>query len=159
MTDLRDPFAPLQVDRESSRADSAAPPESPTRIFWRQLKKSPIAIVGGAVLLVFYLLAVVAPFVAPYSEEEMDRRRYFHPPQPLHWVDSSGSLHLRPFIRQTRLANASAFRYEEIPTEERPVRLFVRGAEYRLLGLFSSNLHLFGVDDGRIYLLGTDSFG
>ena len=94
--------------------------ESPARIFWRQLKKSPLAIVGGAVLLVFYLLALFAPFVAPYSEEEMDRRRYFHPPQSLHWVDRTGAFHLRPFVRETRLANPSAFRYEEIRSEEQP---------------------------------------
>ena len=159
MTDRRDPLAPLELDRDAARADSSTPPESPTRIFWRQLKKSPIAIVGGAVLLLFYLLATLAPFVAPYSEEEMDRQRYFHPPHSLHLVDQSGAFHLRPFIRQTRLANPSAFRYEEIPSEERPIRFFVRGAGYRVLGLFSSNVHLFGVDDGRIYLLGTDSFG
>jgi peptide/nickel transport system permease protein len=154
-----DPFAPLELDRDSSRADTSAPPESPGRIFWRQLKKSPLAIIGGAVLLVFYLLAIVAPFVAPYSEEEMDRRRYFHPPHMLHFVDSSGTLHLRPFIRETRLANPAAFRYEEIEGQERPVRFFVRGSDYTILGLLSSNVHLFGVDDGRIYLLGTDSFG
>ena len=74
---LEDPFAPLVVDRDSSGADTSAPPESPGRIFWRQLKKSPLAIIGGALLLLFYILAIVAPFVAPYSEEEMDRRRYF----------------------------------------------------------------------------------
>lgn len=159
MTDQRDPLAPLELDPDASRADSATPPESPTRIFWRQLKKSPIAIIGGAVLLSFYLLALVAPFVAPYSEEEMDRQRYFHPPHSLHLVDSAGSFHLRPFIRQTRLANPSAFRYEEVPAEERPLRFFVRGADYRILGVFTSNVHLFGVDDGRIYLMGTDSFG
>jgi len=159
MTDLRDPLAPLEIDRESSRADRATPPESPARIFWRQLKKSPLAIAGGAVLLSFYLLAFLAPFVAPYSEEEMDRRRYFHPPHSLHWIDDGGTFHLRPFIRQTRLANPAAFRYEEVRSEERPVRFMVRGAEYKLFGLFPSTLHLFGVEDGRIYLLGTDSFG
>jgi peptide/nickel transport system permease protein len=110
-------------------------------------------------LLFFYALAIVAPFVAPYSEDEMDRQRYFHPPQTLHWIDSSGTFHLRPFVRDTRLANPSAFRYEEVEGQERPVRFFVRGAEYSILGLFRSQLHLFGVDDGRIYLLGTDSFG
>jgi len=154
-----DPLGTLVLDRDSSRADSAAPPESPTRIFWRHLKKSPLAIIGGAVLLVFYVLAIVAPFVAPYSEEEMDRRRYFHPPHSVHVVDHAGAFHLRPFVRETRLANPSAFRYEEIESEEHPIRFFVRGAEYRILGLFSSNVHLFGVENGRIYLLGTDSFG
>jgi peptide/nickel transport system permease protein len=154
-----DPFAPLTVDRETSRADSGAPPQSPARIFWRQMRRSPLAIAGGAILVLFYLLAIFAPFVAPYSEEEMDRQRYFHPPQTIRWVDSSGSLHLRPLVRQTRLANPSAFRYEEVDSQERPIRFFVRGAGYTILGLFSSNVHLFGVDDGRIYLLGTDSFG
>src|SRR6478609_9734090 len=93
------PLGTLVLDRDSSRADSAAPPESPTRIFWRHLKKSPLAIIGGGVLLAFYLLAIVAPFVAPYSEEEMDRRRYFHPPHSIHFFDRAGSFHLRPFVR------------------------------------------------------------
>jgi peptide/nickel transport system permease protein len=154
-----DPFAPLTVDRESSRADSATPPQSPARIFWRELKKSPLAIAGGAVLVLFYLLAVLAPMIAPYSQEEMDRRRYFHPPHSIHWVDSAGSLHFRPFVRDTRLANAAAFRYEEEPTRELPIRFFVRASDYTILGLFHSNVHLFGVDAGRIFLLGTDSFG
>ena len=158
--DRHDPLAPLVLDPAESRADTATPPESPTTIFWRQLKKSPLAIIGGSVLLLFYLLAIVAPFVAPYTEEEMDRRRYFHPPHSLHLVDRNGTFHLRPFVRETRLANPQQFRYEEIETEERPLRFFVRGASYTMLGLISSNLHLFGVDNGsRVYLLGTDSFG
>ena len=60
----------------------------------------------------------------------MDRRRYFHPPQPMHFVDRTGAFHLRPFVRETRLANPSAFRYEEIESEEHPIRFFVRGSEY-----------------------------
>ncbi len=155
-----DPLAPLVVDRDAARADSGAPPQSPIRIFWKQLKKSPLAIAGGAVLALFYLLAIFAPLVAPYSEEEMDRRRYFHPPHELHWVDSAGTIHLRPFVRLTRLANPSTFTYEEVEGQERPVRFFVRGAPYRILGVIPGSVHLFGIDgDERIYLLGTDSFG
>ncbi|MGC4082533.1 MAG: ABC transporter permease [Vicinamibacterales bacterium] len=154
-----DPYAPLVVDRGTLAADSAVPPESPTRIFWRQLKRSPLAIAGGAVLLVFYLLAILAPFVAPYTQEEMDRRRYFHPPHALHWIDDAG-FHWRPFIRDTTLTQPSGFVYEEDRSRPRPIRFFVRGADYTILGLFHSNVHLFGVDDGsRVYLLGTDSFG
>ena len=50
-------------------------------VFWTQMRKSPLAIAGGVVLAIFYLLALFAPFVAPYPQEEMDRARYFHPPQ------------------------------------------------------------------------------
>ena len=55
-------------------------------MFWTQMRKSPLAIAGGVVLAIFYLLALFAPFVAPYPQEEMDRAKYFHPPQALHWV-------------------------------------------------------------------------
>src|SRR5438874_8022004 len=35
----------------------------------------------------------------------------------------------------------------------------VRGANYRLLGLLPSRLHLFGAENERIYLLGSDAYG
>jgi peptide/nickel transport system permease protein len=134
--------------------------QSPARIFWRQMKKSPLAILGGLVLFIFYGLAAIAPFVAPYSQEAMDRDRYYHPPHTLHWVDGQGRLRLIPVVRQTTLADPRSFRYEEIPGDERPLRFFVEGEPYHLLGLIPANRHLFGVDaPGRVYLLGTDSFG
>src|SRR6185437_8560996 len=41
-----------------------------------------------------------------------------------------------------------------------PLRFFVRGARYHLLGLIPTDRHLYGVDaPGRVYLLGTDAFG
>ncbi len=139
---------------------AAQPSRSPTRIFWRQLRKSPLAVAGGLLLLLFYLLAALAPFVAPYTQEEMDRARYFHPPHELHWVDHTGRFHLIPRVRTTRLADPRAFRYDEIVTEEHPLRFFVRGDAYSLLGVIPTNRHLFGVDaPGRVYLFGTDSFG
>ncbi len=136
-----DPYAPLVFDRDSSRADSGAPPQSPARIFWRQLRKSPLAIAGGVILAVFYLLAIFAPFVAPYSEEEMDRAALL--PSPAHGAlgGRAGAFHLRPFIRQTRLADPSAFTYEEVEGQERPIRFFVRGAPYTTaLGIIPSTI-------------------
>jgi peptide/nickel transport system permease protein len=134
--------------------------QSPWRIFWRQMRKSPLAIAGGAILLLFYGVAAIAPFVAPYSQEEMDRERYYHPPHSLRWVDAEGRFRLLPVVRQTTLADPRSFRYDAIPGQEAPLRLFVEGARYHLLGIIPTNRHLFGVDaPGRVYLLGTDSFG
>jgi peptide/nickel transport system permease protein len=136
------------------------PPQSPARVFWRQMRKSPLAIVGGVVLAVFYLLALFAPFVAPYSQEEMDRERFFHPPQDVRWIEANGSFHLRPFVYATRLVDPGGFGYEEDTSRPMPLRFFVRGSSYTLMGLFPTDVHLYGVDaPGRIYLLGTDSFG
>ncbi|MEQ1898791.1 MAG: ABC transporter permease [Vicinamibacterales bacterium] len=145
---------------EPSLADvDLLPAESPTRVFWRQMRKSPLGIAGGVVLALFYLLALVAPFVAPYTQEEMDRDRYFHPPQALHWLAPDG-LHLRPFVYDTALTDAGSFQYTEDPAAIRPVRFFVTGGAYHLLGFIPLDRHLFGVDaPARIYILGSDSFG
>jgi peptide/nickel transport system permease protein len=41
-----------------------------------------------------------------------------------------------------------------------PVKFFVKGWEYKLLGFIPMDMHLFGVDEpGKIYILGTEKFG
>lgn len=134
-------------------------PQSPGVVFWSQMKKSPLAIAGGAVLVLFYSLALLAPFVSAYPQEEMDRAKYFHPPQGLHWFRADGSFSLRPFVREMRLIDVGSFEYGEAQGEL-PLRFFVRGYDYKLFGLIPSNVHLYGVDPpGRVLLFGTDSFG
>jgi len=146
------PATPSAADLE------AAPPQSPTRMFWRSIRRTPIAIVSGVMLGAFYLMALFAPFLAPYSQEEMDRDRFFHPPQSLHWVDADGRFHWTPFIHP--MEAGAGFVYEENTSVRVPVRLFAKGDPYRLFGLIPTDRHLFGVDPpNRIYLLGTDPFG
>ena len=159
MTDVNEPA--MVRERAAVRAaEETAAPQSPAVVFWTQMRKSPLAIAGGVVLALFYLLAMFAPFVAPYSEEEMDRAKYFHPPQPLHWVRADGSFSVRPYVRDMRLADVGSFEYAEEASSERPVRFFVRGTPYDLFGILSTDIHLFGVDPpGRVLLFGSDSFG
>jgi len=144
----------------SEGAALARPPESPGRLFWRQFRKSPVAVAGGVLLLLLYALALFAPFVAPYSQEEMDRDRFYHPPQALQFHDRDGRFSAWPHVHPTRIVDAGTFRYETIESEATPLRLFVKGAPYRLLGILASDRHLFGADPpARIYLLGTDPSG
>jgi peptide/nickel transport system permease protein len=162
MTDPASVRLPPDPEGSGGDADTLAevPPQSPAKIFWRQFRKSPLAIAGGLMLALFYLVALFAPFITPYTQEEMDRQRYFHPPQRLHWIDSKGQFHVRPFVRATRLADPGSFRYEDDPRREVPVQFFVRGHAYRLMGLFPAETHLFGVPaPDRIFLFGSDSFG
>lgn len=156
---MTDPMPPRKEVPPDLVSDALSA-QSPGAIFWTQMKKSPLAIAGGAILTIFYLLALLAPFVAPYSQEAMDRQRYFHPPQAVHWIHADGRLGLRPFVRDSRLVDRETFHYEEDRSRELPVRLFVRGHGYALFGLIRSDRHLFGVDaPARIVLFGTDSFG
>jgi peptide/nickel transport system permease protein len=145
-------------DSKIVEAPEISAPLSPGRMFWRQIRRTPIAILSGAMLIVFYLCAVFAPFLAPYSQEVMDRERFFHPPHRLHWIDAEGRFHPIPFIYMMK--EKAGFVYTEDRTTPVPVRLFAKGEPYRLFGFIPADRHLYGVDAPyRIYLLGTDPFG
>ena len=59
----------MQTPVDISWADQAGAPGSP---FWRRLKKNSLALVGGAILAGFLLLALAAPLVAPHDPLEQD---------------------------------------------------------------------------------------
>ena len=113
---------------------------------------------AAVTLAVFYGLAALAPFVAPYGESSMDRGRFYHPPQRLHWVDAAGQVHARPFVYATRLAGPE-WTYVEDRARPEPLRAWVRGERYTLLPGITSDRHLFGLDRGRVNVLGTDPLG
>jgi peptide/nickel transport system permease protein len=111
------------------------------------------------VLLVLHGIIVAAGFFAPYDPVEQDRGRPYLAPMRLHLVDAQGHLHLRPFFYPLRLREGSFDQYEEDTASTVQVRLFTRGAAYRLLGMIPSRLHLIGTAGARIHLLGTDAYG
>jgi peptide/nickel transport system permease protein len=134
-------------------------PASPARMFWRRFRRNRAALAGAVLLAVFYALALLAPFVAPYAQDELDRTRFYHPPQSLRWRDPAGRWSLRPWVEPT-VSGRSIFEYRPDPRAAVPLRFFVRGTRYRLAGLLPCDRHLFGVDPpGRVNLLGTDPSG
>lgn len=107
-------------------------------------------------LAALHLPILFAGFFAPCDATTQNRDLPYAPPTSLHFRDSSG-FHLRPFIRRW---TATEDGYREVPDRIYPLELFVRGDSYSVLGLFESNLHLFGVQaPGKILLFGTDAFG
>ena len=109
--------------------------------------------VGGVILIVLYLVALFAGFVAPYHYERMDRDRYFHPPI---WPKLSGFRLVVPRYEQL----PGDFVYREVPDDIQPVHFFVHGDKYPLFGFIPASIHLFGSDDNHpVYLFGTDQFG
>jgi peptide/nickel transport system permease protein len=111
------------------------------------------------VLGVLHGIVACAGFFSPYDPSEEDRERPYLPPMRVHFVDLQGHVHLHPFVYALKLREGSFDQYEEVATPTHPLRFFVRGARYRLLGLLPGSVHLFGVDRSRIYLLGTDAYG
>lgn len=50
----------------------AKPARSQTRIVWDNFRRSPLAIVGGVVVLLLYLTAIFAPFLAPHDYTQLN---------------------------------------------------------------------------------------
>ncbi len=113
-----------------------------------------------AFLAMLHCAVLFAGFVAPYNPAAQDRDFPFVPPTRLHFFDAQGKFHIRPFFYEWTARPAGFYQYEEARSRRYSVEFFVRGSEYKLAGLFSCNLHLFGAQSqARIFLAGTDNYG
>lgn len=91
------------------------------------------------VLAAFVLLAVLAPWFAPYDPETQYRNYQFAPPMRPHLIDN-GALRA-PFVYPIALADRLAQRYDEDRTSTRPLPWFGRG------------------EAEPVFLFGADSYG
>lgn len=107
----------------------------------------------------FHAMVLFAGFFAPYDYATQVRDMPFAAPQRIHFVDQSGHIHLRPSVSVQQDAPPPRDG-ATVPIQLYPVRFFVQGAPYEIAAIFTSRLHLFGVDEpARINLLGTDAYG
>lgn len=131
------------------------------RLMWTKLRSHRLAQISMVVLGLLYLGAIFAPFLAPYNLGSYDaayidapptRIRFFHEGQ---WVGPYvyGLEHSRDPETLRSILTADTDRIHRL-------QFFVEGSEWSFFGLFSSTIHLFGVDGGgRIFLFGTDGMG
>jgi len=116
-------------------------------------------VISAGILLLLYAAALLAPFLAPHSIVEQHPDLAYQPPQRVRVV-RDGRL-VRPFVYPMRRARdpvTFVVRFTEDASRPLPLRFVVGGDAYTIFGL-RSRWHLFGVDGGQIYLLGTDAFG
>lgn len=130
---------------------------------WRQFKKHRLAIFSIFVLSVMYLVGVIFPgFFAPYGKFQRFDQTYL-PPQKVQFIDQKGDFHLRPFVygwKKTLNKETWEINYKQNKSKKYPIKFFVCGTEYKVLGLFKTDIHLFGVEKGgTVFLLGTDNLG
>lgn len=125
-----------------------------------------MAVAGAIVLGCFYFVCVLfAEFFAPYTLT-LESPHLSAPPQIPHFIDTEGKFHLRPFVYgyQKKLDFATFRRSFVIDTSKKyPIYFIARGDTYKLWGLFTTDLHLFGVSrddpEASCYIFGTDRLG
>lgn len=128
-----------------------------TPSFFEEIKKRPLGLVAFILLAILYVLAIFAPFLAPYQVSKQQLDKAYHPLTPIQW--SNGTF----YIQATRPVPDNPSKYEPIPNEKIPVHFFAKGYPYKLLGLIPMQTHFIQIKDpnseSRIYLLGSDSTG
>ena len=137
----------------------------PWLLMWWKFRKHKMALISGVLIIFLYIVALFCEFFAPYNPEDKFIQYKLAPPSGIHIRDAQGNFHL-PFVYKiVRSRDEVTLRsiYEEDTSIRYPVRFFVSGSEYKLWGLFESDLHLYGLDvpqsEQGIFLFGADRLG
>jgi len=144
---------------------SAAVASQWTLMLWK-FRRQKVAMASLVVVLLLYLVAVLAEFLAPY-DVDMTRPQYtYAPPQgiSLFVTGADGSWRFQPHASGYKIiVDQEAMRRTFVVDPEQivPIGLFVTGQSYKLWGLFESNLHFIGPTNpaDTVYFLGSDRIG
>ncbi|GAG68183.1 unnamed protein product [marine sediment metagenome] len=131
---------------------------------WRKFLKHKVAVLGAIILVILYVVVIFAGFFAPYDMLTQKTEYLYAPPfiTKIRFIDNEGNFYFRPFIyRQIAERDPKTLRfvYNDDITKKDFIKFFIRGDEYTVLGFIKSDIHLFGVEEGGLFLLGTDQIG
>ncbi|HEX9480123.1 MAG TPA: ABC transporter permease [Methylomirabilota bacterium] len=133
------------------------------QLMWWRFRRHRLAMLGTAVVLLFYAAVLFADFLAYADPGASEAQRGLLPPQRIHWMlDGRFTPHVYGLAGKRDPATFKRV-YTPDPSQKVPVRFFAHGFEYRLLGVLPTTRHLIGVEGARpedtLFLLGTDEQG
>ena len=132
------------------------------QLILRKFRRHKLAMISIFCLAFLYILCIFSDFFVPYSTITRFGEYASMPPMKIRLVDINNGSFIGPFvygIKSERNMNTFMLEYVEDTEKIIPLRFFHAGEEYRLFGFIRSNIHLFGVDEGMISLMGTDPIG
>lgn len=161
------------------RAKEAYFTASQSQLIWSRFRSNRTSMIAGWALVIMILTGIFAPFLSPYDPTIAGRDKDYEngaPQIPKFWDENGFSA--RPFIYATERERSIKTNFRWVVTENRAERRYVhflvRDWDYTLfhlnwdlpgraldidVALIRSNLHLFGVEGGKVHLFGTDASG
>ncbi|WP_019565750.1 ABC transporter permease [Agrobacterium sp. 10MFCol1.1] len=147
----------------NTRPDRAAV-ASQWQLIWWAFKRHRLAMAALFVTIAMYIVALFPGFFAINDPVLQNARATFHPPQRVHFIDTTDGLslglHYYP-LKLTRDPETLAAVFVEDTAKKIPIQLFGRGYEYSVLGLFTTDIHLLASTDKTrpLFLFGADRLG
>ena len=107
-----------------------------TKSWWKKLKNNPLARLGAVVLIIFYIAVIFADFVAPYNPLAQQPSGSLMPPTQVYWRNQETGQFIGPHVYPTIQGPIDVDTgYQSLAVDfnrPAPLRLFVKGDEYRL---------------------------
>ncbi len=154
---LREKARRKQIDRQSE----AYYVMSQWQLIKLRFSRNRLAVIGLYALGIIYLIAIFCEFLAPYDPNEVQAKRVNLSPQLVRFVGEDG-FSFRPFVyglKEGYDKKTLKATYEIDKEAVYYLQFFTHGDEYKLFGLFPTDIHLFGAEGGQVYLFGTDRMG
>lgn len=131
------------------------------KLMVRRFQQSKLSVGALLVLVIIYTLMILGDFIAPYPAAELDSNSAFAPPTQINWSSGGPGVY---GIKQELDQEKFQWVYTTDTSVVYPLKFFVPGYEYRLLGIIPTNTHLFGIDTPpdvsmKLFLWGADKEG
>jgi len=148
-------------EKTASERDNKYFTASQWQLVWWRFRRHRGAMIGGCVLLGMMITGLFAGFFTPYEGTTRDRDYVLGPPQFVQFWDHKG-FSLRPFVHgfKTERDPVTLRKIATLnPEVRRYLTFFVRGDKYEVLWFIKGDIHLFGIEEGKVHILGTDDLG
>lgn len=145
--------------RISRKAEAYYTASQTQLIFWR-LRKHKLAMISLFIVVALYLTAIFAEFLSPYDYTERFSRFLYAPPQ-IPRIIHNGEL-TRPFVygyEMTRDEKTLAEIYAWDESTPIYIEFFPKVEPYKMWGFWQLERRFFGVEDGTVFLFGSDTLG
>lgn len=135
-------------------------------LIWMRFVRHRVAVIAGFIIIFMYLVGLFAEFLAPALPDAAKPQFGYAPPQSIGWfvTEEDGTSRFLPHVKgYTQTVDQVSLRRTFAIDESKivPIGFFVKGAPYKLWGLFPMDVHLMGPlkATDTMYLLGTDKLG
>ncbi|MDR8019809.1 ABC transporter permease [Nesterenkonia aerolata] len=161
---------PSQGSQPMSRSDAGQATDEIARrsswvLMWRRFRRHKLAVISLIIIVFMYVVAIFADSLAPRPPGDYAVDYPYAPPQGIHLTDigEGDGLGLYVYGMDQEVDDVTWERsYTEDREDPHRLGLFVSaGEEYRFLGMFETDVRLFGPEDPEapFFLLGADSAG
>ena len=152
-------------DATVAEIESSVSVASQWQLMWWKFRKHRLAMAGGIVTLIIYLIAIFVEFLSPSSPGVIRADYTWAPPQRLHFMRQTESgMRWDPYVNGFNVEiDPEALKRTFVIDEETVVDVgfFVKGEPYKMWGLWETDWHLIGSTDPDVpvYFLGADRMG